>query len=205
MNRRVSKILSPVTTAFLFFALVSGALAEDTVSTPGLVSPSATVITSDSDTTTANGDTLPNIMTPRAQRGVAPEVNTTKLFGKTFREAEAQDYVYLIPASLGGTVGSLVGNVIGWPIKIVARVAQGDISRNAFVPPGIWSERFFGTPMAYVVGSPFWAMEQLFWELPAKAFSSETDHRRELSNQELAELENLEKSGSGATPEPPKQ
>ncbi len=85
--------------------------------------------------------------------------------------AKPPDMIYYIPAQVGGALFSAVGNVLAWPFTIGYGVSRGDFSLDTFVPPTDWSERYFGTTGAYLLGGPFWCLKKAFWDGPAWLFT----------------------------------
>jgi hypothetical protein len=94
-------------------------------------------------------------------------------FGVYWRDAEPQDYIYLAPAHLGATIFMAVGNVVGWPPKIIYNTCSGDFSMEAFLPPVKFSNKYCGPVGAYLLGSPFWCLKKAVWDFPVWIFSDD--------------------------------
>ena len=89
-------------------------------------------------------------------------------FGVNWRDAKANEYVYLVPAHLGATIFILVGNVIGTPARAIFNVCNGDWEGDHYLPPVGMSTRYFAPVGGYLLGSPFWALEKALYEYPVE-------------------------------------
>ena len=87
-------------------------------------------------------------------------------FGVNWRDAKPNQYVYLVPAHAGATVFVLVGNVVGWPVRIVFNLCNGDWNGDHYLPPVGFSTRYFAPVGGYILGSPFWVLEKGLYEYP---------------------------------------
>lgn len=100
---------------------------------------------------------------------------TLDFFGVNWRKAKPNEYVYLIPAHFGAAIFVLIGNVIGTPAKAVYNLCTWNFKGDDYLPPVDFSTRYFGPVGGYLLGSPFWALEKVFYELPASAFAGKKD------------------------------
>lgn len=89
-------------------------------------------------------------------------------FGVNWRDAKANEYVFLVPAHLGATIFILIGNVIGTPVRAIFNVCNGDWKGDHYLPPVGMSTRYFAPVGGYLLGSPFWALEKALYEYPVK-------------------------------------
>lgn len=96
-------------------------------------------------------------------------------FGVKFTEARPPQFVYLIPAHFGGTVFTAIGCFVAWPVSAAWNASHGNTTRRDLTPPVPWASRTVGLAGSYVLGSPFWCMEQAFWEFPVWLFSDPED------------------------------
>ena len=96
-------------------------------------------------------------------------------FGVNWRDAKANEYVYLVPAHLGATIFILVGNVIGTPVRAIFNVCNGDWEGDHYLPPVGMSTRYFAPVGGYLLGSPFWALEKALYEYPVKLIKGEEE------------------------------
>lgn len=87
-------------------------------------------------------------------------------FGVYYKDAKPADFVYLLPASVGGTIFSTIGFVVMWPGKLIWSCCNSDFSDEAMFPPIDFSSKYCGTAGCYVLGSPFWLLEKAFYEGP---------------------------------------
>jgi hypothetical protein len=94
-------------------------------------------------------------------------------FGVKFVTARPPQYVFLVPAHFGGTVFTAVSCFVGWPFSAAWNYSHGKTTRRDLTPPVPWASRTFGVAGAYLVGGPFWCLEQAFWEFPVWLFSDE--------------------------------
>ncbi len=97
-------------------------------------------------------------------------------FGIEFTEATPAQYFFLIPAHFGGTVFTAISCFAAWPVSAAWNASHGHTTRRDLTPPVPWAARTVGLAGAYLVGSPFWCMEQAFWEFPVWLFSDENDN-----------------------------
>ncbi|MDD5599105.1 MAG: hypothetical protein PHV82_14255 [Victivallaceae bacterium] len=100
---------------------------------------------------------------------------TLDFFGVNWRDAKPNEYVFLIPAHFGAAVFVLIGNVIGTPAKAVYNLCTLNFKGDDYLPPVNFSTRYFGPVGGYLLGSPFWALEKVLYELPASAFSGKEE------------------------------
>ena len=98
-------------------------------------------------------------------------------FGVHWRDAKANEYVYLVPAHLGATIFILVGNVIGTPVRAIFNVCNGDWKGDHYLPPVGMSTRYFAPVGGYLLGSPFWALEKALYEYPVKLIKGEEEYK----------------------------
>ena len=96
-------------------------------------------------------------------------------FGVYWRDAKPNQYVYLVPAHMGGTIFILVGNIIGTPVRAIFNVINGDWKGDHYLPPVGFSTRYFGPVGGYLLGSPFWALEKGLYEYPKKLIMGEEE------------------------------
>ncbi|MEG1979198.1 MAG: hypothetical protein RR060_00660 [Victivallaceae bacterium] len=101
--------------------------------------------------------------------------NEGQPFGMHWRNAEAADFIYIVPANLGMAVFTAVGNVLCWPFSIGYELGRGNNTMNALVPPLGLARDYFGYPGAYILGGPFWALKKGFVDFPVWLFSSSDD------------------------------
>ncbi|MCF6176846.1 MAG: hypothetical protein L3J71_13890 [Victivallaceae bacterium] len=92
-------------------------------------------------------------------------------FGIKFNEARPPQYIYLVPAHLGGTIFTAIGAFVVWPFSATYNYFHQKDSRWDLVPPVPWASQTIGLGGAYLLGSPFWCLEQAFWEFPVWMFS----------------------------------
>ncbi len=124
----------------------------------------------------ATGMTLAGAPVRRDRFQNDPADSPNAIYGVTAANAQPGDLIFFLPAQVGGVVFTTASNVVGWPIKIIARTIQGDFSTDSFVPPNDFSVRYVGTPAAYAIGAPFWCLKKAFWDGPVWLFSgSESD------------------------------
>ena len=97
--------------------------------------------------------------------------NEGQPFGLHWRNAEAADFIYIIPENLGMAVFTAVGNVVCWPFSVGYELGRGNITMNALVPPLGIARDYFGYPGAYILGGPFWAIKKGFIDFPVWLFS----------------------------------
>ncbi len=88
-------------------------------------------------------------------------------FGVNWRDAKPNEYVYLIPAHFGATVFVLIGNIAGTPVRAVYNLCTLNFKGDDYLPPVGFSTRYFAPVGGYLLGSPFWALEKVFYEIPA--------------------------------------
>jgi hypothetical protein len=100
---------------------------------------------------------------------------TVNFFGVNWRDAKFNDYFYLVPAHFGAAVFVLIGNVVGTPAKAIYNLCNLNFKGDDYLPPVEFSTRHLAPVGGYLIGSPFWALEQVFYELPASAFSDEDE------------------------------
>lgn len=96
-------------------------------------------------------------------------------FGVNWRDAKANEYVFLVPAHLGATIFILIGNVIGTPVRAIFNVCNGDWKGDHYLPPVGMSTRYFAPVGGYLLGSPFWALEKALYEYPVKLIKGEEE------------------------------
>jgi hypothetical protein len=96
---------------------------------------------------------------------------TLDYFGTNWRTAKPNEYVYLIPAQFGGTVFVLIGNVVGTPLKAIYNVCNLNFKGEDYLPPIDFSTKYLAPVGGYLLGSPFWALEKVFYEIPANMIS----------------------------------
>jgi hypothetical protein len=93
-------------------------------------------------------------------------------FGVYWKEARPVDFVYLLPAQVGGGIFSFAGYTVMWPGKLIWNTCKWDFSDDdAFFPPIDFSSKYCGVAGCYVLGSPFWLLEKAFWDGPVWLFS----------------------------------
>ncbi|MDD5727735.1 MAG: hypothetical protein PHV59_04140 [Victivallales bacterium] len=103
---------------------------------------------------------------------------TLNYFGKSWRTAKPNEYVYLIPAHLGGTIFVLIGNVVGTPVKAIYNVCTLNFTGDDYLPPVDFCTRYLAPVGGYLLGGPFWALEKVFYEIPAGIISPPEDKYR---------------------------
>jgi len=91
-------------------------------------------------------------------------------FGIKFEDGRPEQYIYLIPANIGGTIFTAIGGFVCWPVSASWNAYHGHTTRRDLVPPVRWASNTIGLAGAYLLGSPFWGLEQLFWEFPKWLF-----------------------------------
>ncbi len=96
-------------------------------------------------------------------------------FGVHWTQAEPSDFIWIPFSTMGGTVGTAVGNVIGWPCKAVYSLCKQRFTMEDYVPPLEFAQEYFGIPFAYLVGSPFWGIKKAFVDFPCWLFGSDDD------------------------------
>ena len=103
-------------------------------------------------------------------------VKTRDYFGNDWRTAKPNEYVYLIPAHFGGTLFVLVGNVVGTPLKAIYNVCTLNFKGDDYLPPTDFSTKYLAPVGGYLLGSPFWALEKVFYEIPANMISPDDEY-----------------------------
>ncbi len=93
-------------------------------------------------------------------------------FGVYYKDARPVDFIYLLPASVGGTIFSTAGFAVMWPGKLIWNCCAGDFSEDALFPPIDFSQKYCGTAGCYVLGSPFWLLEKMLYEVPVWLYES---------------------------------
>ena len=102
-----------------------------------------------------------------ARRDMSPrESNDGQLFGLHWNNAEPADFVYLVPAHLGGVIFSSAGAAVGWPLKAIYQRCSGSDDLEHYLPPVNTAWQFVGKPGAYLLGSPFWLLKKTFYDGP---------------------------------------
>ena len=94
-------------------------------------------------------------------------------FGIKFEEAEPAQYFYLVPANFGGTIFTAISGFIAWPVSASWNAYHGHTTRRDMIPPIHWAANTVGLAGAYLLGSPFWALEKIFWDFPIWLFGDE--------------------------------
>jgi hypothetical protein len=92
-------------------------------------------------------------------------------FGVKFTKGRPAQYLYLVPAQLGGAIFTAIGAFVAWPFSATYNSFHHKKDRWDLIPPVPWASQTIGLGGAYLLGSPFWCIEQAFWEFPVWLFS----------------------------------
>lgn len=111
-----------------------------------------------------------------------PPHKTRYPFGIDFVKARPEQYIFLVPANFAGTVLTAISAFVAWPFSAAWNAAHDHIERRDLIPPVPWASNTIGLAGAYIVGSPFWCLEQALWEFPVWLFSDEKPKEPETIN-----------------------
>ena len=101
---------------------------------------------------------------------------TLDYFGTNWRTAKPNEYVYLVPAHFGGTVFVLAGNVVGTPLKAIYNLCTLNFNGDDYLPPVDFCTKYLAPVGGYLLGTPFWALEKVFYEIPANMISPDDEY-----------------------------